>query len=316
MRIVAGTARGRALAGPKPTPSTSAPRRTGCGRRSSTSSASGWRGSGCWTSTRAPGRWGWRPVSRGAAQAVLVDSDREALALCRTNTEALGFAAQVEVLAQPVARAVERSGERGATLRPHLRGPAVRGARGGAVLERVGRRGAARARGAGGRRARQARGGPGAHAGFEPGGPAAVRGHAGELLPHSLTRAGRAPETRARMRGRHLPGLVRPAHQRAPEHHPARAADVRPADRGDRRATRRRRRCSPWRSARELIREAVPGPAGGGGRLPRACSWTTPSSAGVNVLLRGLRAVSDFEYEFQLANMNRKLGPRASRPSS
>ena len=30
---------------------------------------------------------------------------------------------------------------------------------------------------------------------------------------------------------------------------------------------------------------------------------------GVNVLLRGLRAVSDFEYEFQLANMNRRLAP-------
>lgn len=29
----------------------------------------------------------------------------------------------------------------------------------------------------------------------------------------------------------------------------------------------------------------------------------------VNVILRGLRAVSDFEYEFQLANMNRKLAP-------
>jgi pantetheine-phosphate adenylyltransferase len=28
------------------------------------------------------------------------------------------------------------------------------------------------------------------------------------------------------------------------------------------------------------------------------------------VILRGLRAVSDFEYEFQLANMNRKLEPR------
>lgn len=28
-----------------------------------------------------------------------------------------------------------------------------------------------------------------------------------------------------------------------------------------------------------------------------------------NVLMRGLRAVSDFEYEFQLANMNRKLAP-------
>jgi len=28
-----------------------------------------------------------------------------------------------------------------------------------------------------------------------------------------------------------------------------------------------------------------------------------------NILLRGLRAVSDFEYEFQLANMNRRLAP-------
>jgi len=30
-----------------------------------------------------------------------------------------------------------------------------------------------------------------------------------------------------------------------------------------------------------------------------------------NVILRGLRAVSDFEYEFQLAKMNRKLAPEA-----
>ncbi len=28
-----------------------------------------------------------------------------------------------------------------------------------------------------------------------------------------------------------------------------------------------------------------------------------------NALLRGIRAVSDFEYEFQLANMNRRLAP-------
>ncbi len=28
-----------------------------------------------------------------------------------------------------------------------------------------------------------------------------------------------------------------------------------------------------------------------------------------NIILRGLRAVSDFEYEFQLADMNRKLAP-------
>ncbi len=31
---------------------------------------------------------------------------------------------------------------------------------------------------------------------------------------------------------------------------------------------------------------------------------------GGQVLLRGLRAVSDFEYEFQLASMNRKLAPQ------
>jgi pantetheine-phosphate adenylyltransferase len=31
---------------------------------------------------------------------------------------------------------------------------------------------------------------------------------------------------------------------------------------------------------------------------------------GANVILRGLRAVSDFEYEFQLAGMNRKLCPQ------
>ena len=30
----------------------------------------------------------------------------------------------------------------------------------------------------------------------------------------------------------------------------------------------------------------------------------------VHVILRGLRAVSDFEYEFQMANMNRKLDPK------
>jgi pantetheine-phosphate adenylyltransferase len=32
-------------------------------------------------------------------------------------------------------------------------------------------------------------------------------------------------------------------------------------------------------------------------------------SVGANVIVRGLRAVSDFEYEFQLANMNRRLYP-------
>lgn len=35
------------------------------------------------------------------------------------------------------------------------------------------------------------------------------------------------------------------------------------------------------------------------------------SDRGAKVILRGLRAVSDFEYEFQLASMNRQLVPEA-----
>ena len=33
-------------------------------------------------------------------------------------------------------------------------------------------------------------------------------------------------------------------------------------------------------------------------------------SVGGNMVLRGLRAVSDFEFEFQLASMNRRLAPK------
>jgi pantetheine-phosphate adenylyltransferase len=36
---------------------------------------------------------------------------------------------------------------------------------------------------------------------------------------------------------------------------------------------------------------------------------TYAGQRGIHTVLRGLRAVSDFEYEFQLANMNRKLDP-------
>jgi pantetheine-phosphate adenylyltransferase len=35
------------------------------------------------------------------------------------------------------------------------------------------------------------------------------------------------------------------------------------------------------------------------------------SEVGAGVIIRGLRAVSDFEYEFQLASMNRHLIPQA-----
>ncbi len=59
---------------------------------------------------------------------------------------------------------------------------------------------------------------------------------------------------------------------------------------------------------KELIREACPDP-----RVEvdafQGLLVEYAKKRGVNVLLRGLRAVSDFEYEFQLANMNRKLAP-------
>lgn len=59
----------------------------------------------------------------------------------------------------------------------------------------------------------------------------------------------------------------------------------------------------------DLLREAI-------GREPRVeidsfqgLLVQYAKSRGTYVVLRGLRAVSDFEYEFQLANMNRKLEP-------
>ncbi|HYH97086.1 pantetheine-phosphate adenylyltransferase [Hyalangium sp.] len=59
---------------------------------------------------------------------------------------------------------------------------------------------------------------------------------------------------------------------------------------------------------RELIREACPDP-----RVEvdafQGLLVEYAKQRNVSVLLRGLRAVSDFEYEFQLANMNRKLAP-------
>ena len=40
-----------------------------------------------------------------------------------------------------------------------------------------------------------------------------------------------------------------------------------------------------------------------------ACWWTTPPTRGATVILRGIRAISDYEYELQMALMNRRLRP-------
>ncbi|MFZ5468454.1 MAG: pantetheine-phosphate adenylyltransferase [Myxococcota bacterium] len=60
---------------------------------------------------------------------------------------------------------------------------------------------------------------------------------------------------------------------------------------------------------RELLREAISDP-----RVEvddfQGLLVEYAKKKNVNVILRGLRAVSDFEYEFQMANMNRTLDPR------
>src|SRR5688572_2885467 len=104
MRIVAGTAKGRALAGPKATSRHIRP--TADRVRETLFNILGqWLDGQCVLDLYAgTGALGLEALSRGAARAALVDSDREALALCRQNTEHLGFSDRVDILGQPVAR--------------------------------------------------------------------------------------------------------------------------------------------------------------------------------------------------------------------
>ena len=57
----------------------------------------------------------------------------------------------------------------------------------------------------------------------------------------------------------------------------------------------------------ELLRGAVNGDARVQVKTFSGLLVKFAEEQGVNTILRGLRAVSDFEYEFQMANMNRKL---------
>ncbi|MDY7232957.1 16S rRNA (guanine(966)-N(2))-methyltransferase RsmD [Hyalangium rubrum] len=113
MRIVAGSAKGRAIQGPKPTSKHIRP--TADRVRETLFNVLGQflEGQAVLDLYAGTGALGLEALSRGAGRAVLVDSDREALALCRQNTDTLGFTSQVEILAQPVARAVEALGKRG-----------------------------------------------------------------------------------------------------------------------------------------------------------------------------------------------------------
>jgi pantetheine-phosphate adenylyltransferase len=64
------------------------------------------------------------------------------------------------------------------------------------------------------------------------------------------------------------------------------------------------------RRARGAVRRG-PGAASATSRCAASatCSRSSRRAVGARCVLRGLRAVADFEYEFQLANMNRALYP-------
>ncbi|WP_141323858.1 16S rRNA (guanine(966)-N(2))-methyltransferase RsmD [Myxococcus sp. AB025B] len=113
MRIVSGSAKGRALAGPKPTSQHIRP--TADRVRETLFNVLGQflDGQRVLDLYAGTGALGLEALSRGAGAVVLVDQDREAQALCKQNTQALGFSAQVELLSQPVARGLDTLGRRG-----------------------------------------------------------------------------------------------------------------------------------------------------------------------------------------------------------
>lgn len=105
MRIVAGSARGRPIKGPRD----DSIRPTADRVRESIFNILGqWLdGARVLDLFAGTGALALEALSRGAVEAVLVDSDREAVALCRENAQALGFAAQCRLLAMPVRRGLE-----------------------------------------------------------------------------------------------------------------------------------------------------------------------------------------------------------------
>ena len=60
----------------------------------------------------------------------------------------------------------------------------------------------------------------------------------------------------------------------------------------------------------EMVRDALSGIRGVEVVAFRGLLVDFTTSVGAGAIIRGLRAVSDFEYEFQLAGMNRRLAPQ------
>jgi len=105
MRIIAGTARGRRLLPAK----SAAIRPTADRVRESIFNVLGQNldGEDVLDLFAGTGALALEALSRGARSAVLVDSDRGAILLCKGNAEALGFGDRTRIIAAPVARALK-----------------------------------------------------------------------------------------------------------------------------------------------------------------------------------------------------------------
>ena len=105
MRIIAGTARGRRLLPAK----SAAIRPTADRVRESIFNVLGQNldGEDVLDLFAGTGALALEALSRGARSAVLVDSDRGAIRLCKGNAEALGFGDRTRIIAAPVARALK-----------------------------------------------------------------------------------------------------------------------------------------------------------------------------------------------------------------
>ena len=57
----------------------------------------------------------------------------------------------------------------------------------------------------------------------------------------------------------------------------------------------------------QMLEEAIAHLGTSGSSSSRACSSISPSDHGATAIVKGLRAVSDFDYELQMAQMNQRL---------
>src|SRR5216117_2152661 len=118
----------------------------------------------------------------------------------------------------------------------------------------------------------------------------------------------------ARSRDEHdgrLPRLLRPDHQRARRHRAAEPPGLQQGDRGCGLQREQGLVVVHARGARRHDSRNVPkGRRPGGRRRVLRLLVDYALAKGAKVIVRGLRAVADFEYEFQMTMMNRHLTPQ------